>query len=399
MAEVTENGFVGTTENEYFEAERAKYLEIDPNWNLDPSTPDGLKVAIDAERFANLDEAAQAAYNSKDPNKARDIELNIVSAITGTFRNLGTPSQITGVTLSGVNGTIVPAGSTIESVADGTQWTTDSAVTISGGTATVNVTATVNGAIQADPDTVTRIVDTVGGWQSVTNPNPAVAGTDAESNAELRLRRVLSVGRPGNNQIDSMLGEIGATDGVRRFKIYENDTNATDSDGLPAHSIAPIVDGGTNADVAMAIYSKKNPGVTLYQAGTPVSVVVTSPVYPTQTKEIKFSRPIYVPITVDVEVTDDGTLPANVDDLITQAILDYAAGDLVPAEVGFNVLGFDIGEDVPISRMYTPVNNVIGQYGNSYVSSLELNSGTSNIAIDFNELSQWTEANINVTVV
>lgn len=399
MAEITENGFVGTTENEYFEAEREKYLDIDPDWNLDPSTPDGLKVAIDAERFANLDEAAQAAYNSKDPNKARDIELNIISALTGTFRDQGTPSQIVGVVFSGVDNTDIDAGTVIESTADGSQWTTDSDATITGGTATVDVTCTENGATQADPNTVTRLVDTISGVTGVTNPNPAVAGTDAESNAELRLRRALSVGRPGNNQIDSMLGEIGAVDGVRRFAILENDTNVTDSDGLPPHSIAPIVDGGTDADVAMAIYSKKNPGVTLYQAGTPVSVTVTSPIYPTQTKEIKFSRPIYVPITVDVEVTDDGTLPANADDLITQAILDYAAGDLVPADVGFNVLGFDIGEDVPISRMYTPINNVLGQYGNSYVSSLELNSGTVNIAIAFNELSQWAEANINVTVV
>ena len=79
-----------------------------------------------------------------------------------------------------------------------------------------------------------------------------------------------------------MLGEMFAVDGVRRCKIYENDTDsATVSDdnpyGLPAHSIAPIVDGGTDANIATAIYLKKNPGVMLYQAGTPASYTVTSP--------------------------------------------------------------------------------------------------------------------------
>ena len=60
-----------------------------------------------------------------------------------------------------------------------------------------------------------------------------------------------------------MYGSIFGVDGVRHCKIYENDTNVTDGNGLPAHSIAPIVDGGTDADVAMAIYLEKNPGVLL----------------------------------------------------------------------------------------------------------------------------------------
>jgi hypothetical protein len=71
----------------------------------------------------------------------------------------------------------------------------------------------------------------------------------------------------------------------------------------------------------------------------------------------------------------------------------------VAAECGFNVLGFDIGEDVPISRIYTPINQVIGQFGNSYVTVLTVNGSSSGqVTIDFNELSRWTEANISVTI-
>jgi len=399
MAEITDAGFVGKTENEYFDDEINLYLGIDPEWNLDESTPDGLKIAADAEVFADLDEQAKLAYDSKDPSKATGVDLNAISAITGTFRDFGTPSTITTVTLTGVDGTVVPAGSQVRSSADSTLWTLDSATTISGGTATGSVTAVESGATEASIGTITQIVDTVGGWQTVTNDTIATPGTKTQTDAQLRLTRAKRVGLPGNNQIDSMLGQIGAVDGVRRFKIYENDTDTPDGDGLPGHSIAPIVDGGTDDDVALAIYLKKNPGVTLHPASTPVVVTVTSPVFPSNTKDITFSRPTYVDILIVVEITDDGTLPNTTIQDVTDAILDYVQGDLVDASQGFNQGGFDIGENVTLSRFYTPINQVIGPYGNSYVSDLTLNGSAANVTIAFNELSRFTSGNITVTIV
>ncbi len=398
MAEITPDGFVAKTENEYFDEETALYVGIDPDWNLDPSSPDGLKIAADSETFTNLDEAAQAAYNSKDPNKARDLELNIVSSLTGVERDDGSPSTISNVDVAGVNGTIIPAGSTIQSSVDETQWTTDVEVTIVGGVGSTTVTAVDNGATAADIGTITVIVDSVGGWQTVTNTVVAALGQDQETNAELRLRREITVGRPGNNQIDSMLGELGAVDNIGRFKIYENDTNATDSDGLPAHSIAVLAEGGTDADVALAIYVKKNPGVFLYPASTPVVVNVVSPVHPTNTKGITFSRPVGDPMVVVVAITNDGTLVASTEQDVKDAILEYVNGSLIPADEGFNPDGFDIGENVGVSRIYTPVNNVIGALGNSFVTTLTVNGVSSTVTVAFNVLSTWTDANISVVI-
>lgn len=403
MAEVTTTGYKLKTQNEWFDEEKRLYLEIDPLWNLDPSTPDGLKIAHDAEVFGALDETLQQAYNSKDPNKATGVDLDVIASLTGTTRSEGTASTVTGFVLTGVpNSTVVPAGTIFESTVTGSRWTLDQTWTLdSSGIATVDITSTTTGPVEADANTITRIITTVPGLTSVTNPTPATSGTNVESDSSLRVKRATAVGRPGNNQIDSMLGELFAVSGTRRVKIYENDTNAADANGLPAHSIAPIIDGGTDADVAMAVYVKKNPGVMLYQAGTPVSVVVTSPTYPTNTKEIKFSRPVYVDMVVVVNIKDDGTLPspATLIPLIQEAILEYAAGDLIPTEYGFKPDGFDIGETVPYSSMYTPINKVIGSYGNSYVDSMTLNGGTTNVTIDFNELSRWTTSNITVNIV
>lgn len=402
MAEVTSTGYKLKTQNEWFDEEKEMYLDIDPLWNLDPSTPDGLKLAHDAEVFSALDETLQQAYNSKDPNKASGVDLDVIASLTGTSRSDGTPSTVSGFVLTGVASpvTTVPAGTIFESSVTGSRWTLDQTWTLDGtGTAIVDITCTVDGPTEADANTINRIITTVPGLTSCNNPTPATPGTEIETDSSLRVKRATSVGRPGNNQIDSMLGEIYAVSGVRRVKVYENDTNIPDSNGLPPHSIAPIIDGGTDADVAMAIYIKKNPGVALYQAGTPISVDVTSPTYPDNVKTIKFSRPVYVDMVIAVTIKDDGSLPSNTQDLIREAFIDFAAGGLVPAEYGFKVDGFDIGESVPYSTLYTPINKVIGQYGNSYVQTLTVNGNTTNVAIAFNELSRWTTSNITVTLV
>jgi hypothetical protein len=351
-----------------------------------------------------LDETLQQAYNSKDPNKAVGVDLNVICALTGTTRSEGTPSNVV-VTLTGTAGTIVPAGKRIESSTNGSRWTIDETVTLTAGTATTTATCTVTGPTQADIATLTGIVDVVGGWTGVNNPSVATPGTDEQLDSSLRIERATAVGRPGNNQIDSMYGELYAVSGVRRVKIYENDTNSAAFDAvnnpysLPAHSISIIVDGGAIADVGMAIYVKKNPGVLLNQSGTPVSTTVISPKYPTNSKLVRWATPLYLDMIVAVTVKNDGTLPTNIADLIDEAFLEFTVGTLVPAGDGFKQTGFDIGESVPYLTLTTPINKVLGEFGNSYIQSFTVNGGTSNVAIAFNQLSRWTAVNISTTVV
>ena len=392
-------GYLLKTQNEWFEEERQRYLDIDAKWNLDPSTPDGLKIASDAEIFANLDETLQAAYSSKDPSKAMDADLDTICRLTGTLRSLGTPSQVA-LTLTGVSNTIVPAGKRVQSTVDGSVWTIDNTVTIgAGGTVSATATCTVNGATAASIGTVTKIVDVVGGWQSVTNPSVATLGTNRQSDASLRLERRLSVARSGNYQLDSMLAEIYAVDGVRRALVLDNDTDVTDSNGVPAHNTYAIVDGGTDEDVALAIYLKKGAGTPLYQAATPVSVLVTSPSFPSNTTPIKFSRPIYDDMIVGVSIESDGSLPVTAADDIAAAIVAYANGELdISASTGFNLVGFNIGENVAPARLFTPVNQYIGRFGNSYCTGIVIDGSPALRTIAFNALSRWSVDNITVVI-
>lgn len=397
MAEINSTGYVSKTQNEYFDEEKQFYLDIDPSWNVDPSTPDGLKIAHDAEIFSKMDEELQTAYNSKDPDKSRDLELDIISALTGTVRNPGTPSTVT-LTLTGTPNTAIASGKRVRSSADSSVWLTNNDVTIpSSGITTIGATCSVVGATDAAIGSINTIVDTVGGWLSVTNNEVAVLGTSVESNAALRLRRAQGVSLPGNNQVDSMTANIYTVSGVSRVKIYENDDSTVDENGVPGHNLSIFVIGGNDADVASAIFLKKNPGVGLHDAGSAVSVSVTSEKFPQNKKTIRFNRPDYVDIAVRIDIVNDGTLPNDADTLIRESILTYINGEMDNGP-GFNDNGFGIGENVPISRIYTPINSVIGTYGNSYISNLTLNNQVVNVPITYNQISRWSAGNIQVSI-
>lgn len=406
MGQLTEKGFQIKTQNEYFDEEKKLYQEIDPLWNLDPSTPDGLKIAHDAEVFTALDEQVKQAYDARDPNKASGQDLDVLRALTGAKRSLGTPSTV-GLKLTGVAGTIIRQGAKVRD-GSGNVFLTDEDVTIGlDGTATVNAHNSVNGAVVVSANTLTNIVETVGGWQTVTNPLPSIAGTDRDSDAVFRIKSAKAVGRAGQNQKESLYGELYDTEGVRKVAVYENKTNSQDVDpthnphGLPPHSLAIVVDGGSDQDVAESIYRKLCPGVALHAAGTKVEKTVYSKIFPASYDVISFSRPNYVDISLEITVKDaSGSLPPD-DDLQTEirnAYIDYYEGDLIPSGIGFMNSGFDIGDSVPYSRMFTPANKVVGEYEGAYVSDLKLNGGTSLIKIEFNQLARFRAENITVKV-
>lgn len=118
---------------------------------------------------------------------------------------------------------------------------------------------------------VNKINTPTRGWVSVTNPQAATVGVAAETNAELRVRQSQSVALPSLTPFEAVDGAIANISGVTRHKLYENDTDTTDANGLPPHSIAAIVEGGDATVIANSIRGVKGQGVTPY--GSTVIVV------------------------------------------------------------------------------------------------------------------------------
>ena len=406
MGTLTKNGYEIKTQNEYFAEEQELYKAIDPNFTLEPSTPDGMKIAHDAEVFGALDELIKQAYDARDPNKASGYDLDVLRKLTGATRSQGTPSTVT-LTMTGASGAVIPKGSQAKTKSGVIFETDEDLILATDGIGSVSAHCTENGAIEVNANSVTEIVTLVSGWQTVTNREVATLGTNRDSDALFRIKSSRSVSRAGIGQKDSLYGELYEIDGVRKVRVYENKTDSglvediRNPHGLPPHSIAIVVDGGKDDDVARAIYNKLCPGVALHAVGTEVTKTVWSEKYRNSNDVITFSRPVYVDVSINVVVADPmKTLPSatELQKLISEAYIDYYEGELLPDGIGFMTTGFDIGEIVPFTRLFTPANKVLGDYGGTYVKSLMVNGGTNNVAIKFNELARFLTQNIKVSI-
>ena len=408
MAQITETGYKIQTMTEWFEEIKQMYLDIDVNWQLDPSTPDGLMMATLAEIFTNLDELGQSTYNSKDPSKAKGLQLDTLTYLTtGSPRKLGTASTVT-MRLTGLSGTVVDKKSEFKSTVDGTIWATNEVCIIpnEGQIDTVASCQTL-GAISADADTITTIVSPIAGLTEATNTVEGAQslGTPAETDAQLRERRQKSVATTGSNQVDNMYSVIATLPNVGEVKIYENYTNTTDAAGISAHSIAIIVRGGDEQEIADAIYSKKNPGCGLAFVGSDAQYHVTKTVTSEETGNqltVYFNRPEPIDIFITIAISNDGTLPTNASTLIAQSIIDYAAG-LTEFVTGFRSGGFNIGDNVIYSSLFTPINQVLGQFGSSAVTQLLIgkvqgSQAETSITIQPFELAQFETGNFSITI-
>lgn len=252
---------------------------------------------------------------------------------------------------------------------------------------TGTLTATVNGALSQEANTITNIVTPVLGWDSVTNPIAASEGRLSETDEELRLRFRNTKLERSSNILDSLYSALLNIDGVEEVAIYENDTDAIDSNGVQPHSFLPIVLGGSSQQIADTIWLNKPIGIL--SQGTTTVTITDSQGFP---HDIGFQRPdpvtIYVDIEIEADPEADMPLPGDAADQIKAAIISYADENI------------GVGKDVIFSRLYTPINTVPGHQINSlFIGTSPAPVGTSNIVISFDELASFESANISVTIV
>ena len=402
MATIDEAGAAIKTLNEYLADIRTQYEAIDPAWNIAPESPDGMAIAIWSEALANLDEALIHAYASVDPQTAVGKQLDRIARISGIERKAGTFSTVT-VTFSGDSGVVIPVGTEVRNADTGTTWKTDDNALIDGGTATVGVTATEQGPVSAAIGDLSELPSPISGVDSVTNDSAASLGRDPESDALLRVRRFKSVAAPGQNQVDSLFGGVANAEGVKSAAIYENFTDTTDSNGLGPHSVAVFAEGGEIADIQEAIATRKNPGTGLNATAGFGALEITSEV---QTPggnplSVTFFRPTLIPVYVDVEIT--GSLQAFQEQNIKEAIVAYADASLFDgSREGFDDTGFEIGESVPVGKLYTPVNKELAASG--YISDLKIGTASGSVdaltvSVEFDALAVFDVGRITVTTI
>ncbi|MBO2926642.1 baseplate J/gp47 family protein [Metapseudomonas otitidis] len=352
---------------------------------LESDSQDGQFLAVIAAAINDSNAATVAAYNAFSPLTAQGAGLSKNVKINGIARAVATNSSVD-LVLVGQAGTTITNGQARDEADN--LWALPASVTIPpAGEITVTATCTVVGDIDAAPGAISQIATPTRGWQSVTNPAAATAGAPVETDAALRARQATSVALPSRTVLEGTVGAVANLEGVTRYRAFENDSDTTDANGLPRHSIALVVEGGDAAAIAQAIAAKKTPGTGTY--GT-TSQVVTD-LYGVS-RVIRFYRPTEDTAHVKINLTALAGYNTSIGQAIQQAVADY-------------INSLAIGGTIYLWRLAVPAN--LGGDSRSLTFDINsiligLNAGTpaaADIVLPFNHVAMCDPADVELTVV
>lgn len=352
---------------------------------LEADSQDGQWVAILALAMFDSMQVAASVYNSFSPLTAQRDALSRNVKINGIARLVASYSTAD-LTIVGQAGTIILNGQAKDTLEQ--KWNLPASVTIPvGGSIVVTATAAEVGAITAAAGTINKIATPTLGWQTVNNVAAATIGDPVETDAELRRRQAQSTMIPSLSVMEGIVGAVASLAGVNRYRGYENDTGTTNADGVPAHAISLVVEGGTTQAIAEAIAAKKTPGTATY--GTTSYTTYDQYGVP---NIINFFRPTAATISIEVSLTARTGYLSTTADTIKAALVDYVA----------NLL---IGDDIYISKLYVPANlsnQAVGETFDVTQIRIKKNAGawvTTNLTLAFNEIAQTALANVTVIAV
>lgn len=352
---------------------------------LEPDGKDGQMIALVSLAIHDANNTAIACYNSFSPSTGLSEALTRNVKINGIARKAATNSTVD-VTLTASTVVTVTNGSVKDS--NNIIWNLPASVTIPLAGITVTATCANSGPVAAVIGSVNQINTPTRGWTAVTNATAATVGAAVETDAQLRLRQTQSVALPSLTPFDAVDGALANVTGVTRHKLYENDTGTVDSNGLPAHSLAAIVDGGDADVIAQTIRGKKGQGVSTF--GT--TAISASDTYGNP-HTIYFSRSSNVPVYVAITIKAFSGYTTQVGEDMKTAITAY-------------INSLTIGDDVLLSRIYSPANLGVVSGGASRfydITNLQIGKtagsvAASNIVVAFNESASCTTSNITITV-
>lgn len=343
--------------------------------NTSMTTPQGQLATSLAAIINNKNIDLLRICNNFDIDKATGVWLDALCALFNISRKEAVPTTVECV-CTGLGGTVI-YGMNEENpskVADlsGNVYVCQTTTTIpAGGSVTVTFQNEVGGNIPCQANTVTNIVTTVAGWDTVNNPNNGIIGSDTETDAELRKRYKQFVNNNASGTIGSLVSAVLGLDGVLDCVGAENPSGSAISVGgytINANTYALSVLGGNNSDIAAAMYEKHSMAT---QTGN-TTVTYTDP---DTSVSYNFSivRPTKLSYFFKVTLANEAALPANISDLVKDAIYEDFYDNRVKinsttyASRFFNAINSIANniEIVSIEMASQPAGGSLSAYGNS----------------------------------
>jgi hypothetical protein len=247
---------------------------------------------------------------------------------------------------------------------------------------------------------LTQIDTPLAGLSSVTNPEDAIAGRDIETDAELRIRRSSNLQFSRSGPVEAIRSAILALNedttqvAIEHVIVFENYDLTVDARGLPGKSFEVVVyQAGASTDrdqeIADTIFLEAKPaGIQPYGQ---VGVDVTDSQGFSHT--CYFTRPVQVPIYLELDLTVTADYPDNGDDYLAAKIVEW--GNALGPGADVIVYPALVSQAAGISGivdMAVRVGRTVSPTGDNNVDIDDGASGTV-------EMSQWDAANITVTHV
>lgn len=278
--------------------EAAERSRIDPALDVSSDQPLGQLNGIVAQLASDCCAAAQATYESVDPNAAEGVSLDNVASLTGTIRPEARATVVT-CTVTTNAASNIPAGAlaSVAGHADQIFALSSSVSTTAAASVAATFVCTVDGPVDVQPGTLTNIVTPIAGWTAVTNALAGTIGSNAYTDTQLRVLRTQEIAQSGSCAADALRARILEVSGVVSAKVYENDTDAAISTTTsntttttlvrPPHSFEVVFwDGASpaasNATIAETIWENKPTGavsVGISSATTTDALGATQTVY------------------------------------------------------------------------------------------------------------------------
>lgn len=359
-------------------------------------TPQGQLASSQAAIIGDKNNEIAYFVNQVDPQYSDGRFQDAIGRIYFLTRKPATATAVT-ATLTGLPGTVVPAGTLAQDTSGNTY--------ACSADATIAVTGTVNaefqniqtGPIPCAAGTLTQVYQAVPGWDAITNAADGTLGNNVESRADFEYRRKNSVALNGKGTPSAIYAEVFALPGVLDVYVKDNPSGETVLTGptnypLLPHSVYVAAVGGTDADVAAAIWRKKDVGCD-YNGNTSVTVTDESGYnYPQPTYVVKFERPAALPVKFAVQLVNDVSLPSNIVTLVKTAIIARFNGtDGTTRE--------RIGSLILASRYY---GAVVSAAPNVSLISVLIGTSTptlSQVSVGIDQKPTLSESDITVTLV
>lgn len=268
--------------------------------DLDQESPDGQRVAIEAQARTDIEAALQWLYSQMDPDFNTGDMQQIIAKLHWLYLRPGSRSQ-RDLKVTADRPVLLYSGYKIRDQANQV-WFVRQDITVPAGTTTVTFFAQNFGKVTGlISDTFTQLTPELG-ILSIISDTAVVVGRDEETPEQFRQRRNRSLENPATGSTGAIFAKVAQLAGVTDLNIDENDTKVDDPDtGIPANSIWLVVEGGAVSEITEVMVKQKGGGT-----GTKGSVTgryIESLIRPDGSilqiaHDLQFDRPVYKPLHI-----------------------------------------------------------------------------------------------------